>query len=185
MALTCGETFQQSTKELIPKISSIEEGKTQAREKGLGDVVVFATNLTFAIELYLKSLLMLCNLNVPRTHNLIDLYEKLPRPVIEIIESTYDASWLKQANELGVHMGFTFTKGPTKTPEWDNYRERFTLSNLLARSRNLFVDWRYVFEFRQPDNSLYQFHHFDYGFLWVAAEAIRFEIKVRLDETEN
>lgn len=181
MALSCGESFQHQAVVIIPNIHLIEEGKALVRDGRLGFVVVCATSLSFAIELYLKSMLMICNLKVPKTHNLRELYNKLPHSAKKSIEDVYNTNCLEIARDLNGHMGFTLAKGPIETPEWDDSKKRFTLPKLLVRSKDLFTSWRYVFEFHKPNDSLYQFHHFDYGFLLAAAQAMRAAIKVRLD----
>ena len=183
-ALECGESFQQTGKKLIAKVRSIKEGIAQT-PSGVGDVAVCATNLAFAIELYLKSLLKLLDLAVPKTHNLSDLYALLPQRVRVLIEDVYDTALPGQARALDNQMGFTLAKGDHKTPSWNDYKKRLTLPEILERSKNLFQSWRYVFEYDQSTKSLYQFHHFDYGFLWVATEAIRAELVVRLGKTET
>lgn len=179
-ALTCGEAFQRLAEELIPRIGSIKEESAQAMSNELGDLVACATNLAFAIELYLKALLILLDLKVPQVHNLRDLYDRIPQPVRTLIESVYDTAWPDQVHQLRGRVAITLAKGPPEKPQWDDYsKERLALPDLLARSKNLFQSWRYIFEFRQPKDSSYQFHQLEYGLLWCAAEAIKAEIKVR------
>lgn len=180
-ALTCGEAFQRLAEELIPRIGSTKEESSQAMSNELGGIVVCAANLAFAIELYLKALLMLLDLKVAQVHNLRVLYDRIPQSVRELIESVYETAWPDQARQLRGRVSITLAKGPREEPPWDDYnKESLTLPDLLARSKNLFQSWRYIFEFRQPNDSSYQFHQFEYGLLWCAAEAIKAEIKVRL-----
>lgn len=181
-AFTCGEAFQRVAEELIPEIGSIKERPSQAMSNELGDLVVCAANLAFAIELYLKSLLKLLDLNVPQTHNLRALYDSIPQSVRTIIEDVYDTKWPEQVRQLRGRVSFTLAKGPLEKPQWEDYTVSPALPDLLARSKDLFQSWRYVFEFRQPNASAYQFHQFEYGLLWCVAEAIKVEIKVRLDK---
>ena len=76
-------------------------------------------------------------------------------------------------------------KGLLEKPQWDDYKVSPALPDLLVRSSDLFQSWRYVFEFSQPEDSPYQFHQFEYGLLWCAAEAIRVEVTVHLRGTEE
>ena len=64
-ALVCGKAFQRLAKEFIPRIGVIKEKSSQVMSNELGNMVACATNLGFAIELYLKALLMQLNLPVP------------------------------------------------------------------------------------------------------------------------
>ncbi|MFZ2147987.1 MAG: hypothetical protein WAV28_12265 [Sedimentisphaerales bacterium] len=187
-ALVCGEAFQRLSKEFISRIGAIKEKSSQAMSNELGDMVVCATNLGFAIELYLKALLTQFDLPVPQVHDLRALYDMIPQPVRAIIESVYDTALPEQARQLYGRVSITLAKspieGPIEEPLWDDYSKvSSALPDVLARSRDLFQSWRYIFEFTQPEDSPYQFHQFDYGLLWCAAEAIRVEITIRLQGT--
>jgi HEPN domain-containing protein len=183
-ALVCAEAFQRLAKEFIPRIGAIKEKSSQVMSNELGDLVACATNIGFAIELYLKALLIYLDLPVPHEHNLRVLYDKIPQPVRELIESVYDTALPDQVRQLYGRVSFTIAKGPLEEPPRDDYTKvSLALPDLLARSRNLFPSWRYIFEFTQPEDSPYQFHQFEYGLLWCAAEAIRVEITIRLHGT--
>lgn len=145
----------------------------------MGNLVACATNLGFAVELYLKALLTQLDEPVQIGHDLCALYGRIPQQVRTVIEKVYDLQLPKQARLLNGHMCVTLAKSPLGKPSWDDYKVSRALPDLLARSRDLFQSWRYIFEFTQPEDATYQFHQFEYGFLWCAAEAIRFEIKVR------
>jgi hypothetical protein len=182
-ALVCAEAFQRLAKEFIPKIGAIKEKSSQVISNELGDLVACATNLGFAIELYLKALLIQLDLPVPQDHNLRVLYDRIPQPVRTIIEDVYNTKWPEQASQLCGRVSITLAKGPMENPRWDNYKVSPALPDLLARSKNLFQSWRYIYEFTQPEDSPYQFHQFEYGLLWCAAEAIRVEVTIRLHRT--
>ena len=151
--------------------------------KEVGDLVACATNLAFAIELYLKGLLTHLDLPITQNHDLRNLYDQLPQAVRAIIEEVYDSFWPKQFRKLGRRTSFTLAKGPREEPLWDDYTKTSpALPDLLARSRDSFQSWRYVFEYAQPKESPYQFHKFEYGLLWCAAEAFRIELMIRLQD---
>ena len=185
IALVSGEAFQRLAAELIPIIGAIKEGTTQEMSNEVGDLVACATNLGLAIELYLKALLTQLDLPVPQIHDLRALYDRIPQPVRALIEDVYDTKWPEQERQLQGRVSFTFAKGPIEQPRWDDYKISLALPDLLARSRDLFQSWRYIFEFTQPEDSPYQFHQFEYGLLWCAAEAIKVEITVRLSGMEE
>ncbi|MBN2020294.1 MAG: hypothetical protein JW749_08720 [Sedimentisphaerales bacterium] len=184
-ALVCAEAFQRLAKEFIPRIGAIKENSSQVMSSELGDLVVCATNLGFAIELYLKALLMWLDLPVPHEHDLRLLYDRIPQSVRAIIENVYDTALPDQVRQLYGRVSFTIAKGPLEEPRWDGYKVSTSLPDVLARSRDLFPSWRYIFEFTQHEDIPYQFHQFEYGFLWCAAEAIRVEITVRLHKTRG
>jgi len=57
-ALVCGEAFQRLAEKLIPAIWTVREGSYHVMPDEMGDLVACATNLAFAVELYLKGLLI-------------------------------------------------------------------------------------------------------------------------------
>src|ERR1700694_1182123 len=73
-ALVCAETFQKLAEKLFPAIWSVNEGSYHVMPNEMGDVVACATNLAFAVELYLKGLLTQMDLPVPAVHDLRVLY---------------------------------------------------------------------------------------------------------------
>lgn len=180
----CGEAFQRLAEEFIPRIGVIKEESFQAMSNELGDLVACATNLGFAIELYLKALLTQLDLPVPQVHDLRTLYDAIPQPVRALLESVYDTALPDEVRQLRGRVSFTLAKGPPEEPRWDDHTKiSLALPDLLARSRDLFQSWRYVFEFSPPKDSPYQFHQFEYGLLRCAAEAMRVEITIRLHGT--
>jgi len=187
-ALMCGEAFQRLAEEFIPRIGEIKEESSQAMSNELGDLVACATNIGFAIELYLKTLLTQLDLPVPSVHDLRTLYDAIPQPVRALIESVYDTALPDDVRQLRGRVSFTLAKGkgPLEEPLWDDHTKvSSALPDLLARSRDLFQSWRYVFEFSPPEDSPYQFHQFEYGLLRCAAEAMRVEITIRLHGTRE
>jgi len=179
-ALMCGEAFQKLAEEFIPRIGAITPGSHRAMSDELGGLVACATNLAFALELYLKGLLTQLDLPFPATHDLRHLYEGIPRSVREVIEGVYDTALPDEVRRLGRRVSITVAKGPLEEPRWDDYRVSLALPDVLARSRDLFQSWRYVFEFSEPEHGPYQYHQFEYGLLRCAAEALRVELTVRL-----
>ncbi len=182
LALVCGEAFQRLTEEFIPMIGTIKEEKfSQDMSNELGNLVACATNLGFAIELYLKAILTQLDLQVPLVHDLRILYGRIPQPVRAIIESVYDEALPDQIRQLNGRVSVTLAKGPIEKPRWDDYAKvSLALPDLLARSRNLFQCWRYMFEFSLPEDGQYHFHQFEYTPLRCAAEAMRVELRIRL-----
>lgn len=109
VALACGEAYQRLAAEFIPRIGVIKEESAQAMSHELGDLVACATNLGFAIELYLKALITQLDLPVPQVHDLRALYDGIPQPVRALIEDVYDAKWPEQLRILP-HASFTLAR---------------------------------------------------------------------------
>jgi hypothetical protein len=183
-AFVCAEAFQRVADQFIPTIAGIAESKPSQMSPEMGNLVACATNLAFAIELYLKALLMYFELPVPQLHDLHTLYSKIPSEAKDLIEGTYDSSWRKEW--LGRKASITLSKGPPGTPHWDDNSNRpKALSDLLERAKTLFESWRYAFESKTAGPLSHELHEFEYGLLRTAAEAMRVEISLRLKDTEQ
>jgi HEPN domain-containing protein len=178
--LVCAEAFQRVAERLIGRIGELKEG-TQDPCSGLGDVVACAVNLAFALELYLKTLLVQLQLEVPQRHDLRNLYDALPQEVKDNIEKAYDTAWRSQW--YGKRAAITIAKGPRDEPTWTDYRnEAKDMGALLERSNDVFLAFRYIYEFTEPEDDAYQFHQFEYGLLLSACHSLRAAIIERLQE---
>jgi len=180
-ALACAEAFQRVAEPLLPGIGQDVEGNVQFPHapRNIGDLVVAAANLAFAVELYVKALLAELQINVPQTHDLGKLYATIPQSLRNEIEKSYDTNW--REHWYGKRASITIAKGPAEQPEWNDYRNQpKNLGAVLARSGDVFSSWRYIYEFTEPDRAGYQFHRFEYACLLCACPAIRSAIKGRL-----
>ncbi len=179
-ALACAEAFQRVVEPLLPSIAQDVEGSVgfPAAPRNIGDLVVAAANLAFAVEVYIKALLAELQINVPQTHDLGKLYAAIPQSLRNEIERSYDANW--REHWYGKRASITIAKGPLEPPEWNDYRSQpKNLGAVLDRSGDVFSSWRYIYEFTEPVQSNYQFHHFEYGLLLSACHAIRAAISER------
>ena len=73
--------------------------------KHIGELIVSATNLSLAIELYLKALLLENGLAAQKTHELPQLFRCLPRKIQLDIEAQYDV--LRKSEEEGKLAGLS------------------------------------------------------------------------------
>lgn len=145
--LVCAEAFQRLAEPFLSKITAIKEG-TQEPSRGLGDLVASAANLSFALELYIKTLLDQLQLSVPQDHHLRHLYDALPEDVKAEVEKGYGSAW--RARWYGKRAAFTIAKGPQAEPNWSDYRDESKhLAALLERSAKVFKEFRYIYEFHR------------------------------------
>jgi len=240
-ALICAESFQGLAEEIIngiPFVDSIPDigkigkdikGGVDEMPKDIADIVTSATNLALALELYMKALLAsLQGVQVPETHDLWVLYQKIPLEIREeMIEKKYKDAvqsdiekieiklksllaesglstietwrfWYYDENNLILLMpqettiliyktnsetanslrydlrsSITIAQGSGESPTPDHDMNSNQLGEVLKRSRNLFVSWRYIFEFPRPANEKYQFRKFEYRSLLLACEALK------------
>lgn len=170
--LVCADAFQRLAELFIGRIGTdVKEGR-QDPSTEFGDLVACATNLSLALELYMKALITQLELTVPKDHDLRSLFDTLPQQVKTQIEEVYDKAWRSQWN--GRRASITIAKGPYDEPPWSDYsNESKDLGALLQRSRDVFCSWRYIYEFTEPEGSPYQFHQFEYGLLLCACHAVK------------
>jgi len=184
-ALACGQAFQRVAQQFIPDIPHMEGTGQAGFSSDTADLVACATNLAFAIELYLKGLLAHLGLQVPATHDLRQLYDRIPSPIRALMEDVYLSCFREQV-EGRPRPAVTLTIGPPDEPVWDRESKGSpALPDLLTRSRDLFQSWRYVFEYRPRDESPYHLRKFEHALLWCAAETVKAELGVRLFPTED
>lgn len=141
--------------------------------ENLGELIASATNLAISIEIYLKALLLLHGQPAPKSHELPDLFAKLPSHVRVDVERAYvrlgAAGGYEGAAAFAVHVARKGAPPPDfgQAPKsQDN-----GLKPVLQRGANAFVTWRYLFAhgLTQPSAPLtYEFLR-----LGFAAKALR------------
>ena len=178
--LVCAEAFQRLAEPFVSRIARDVKECPQHPSSDFGDLVACATNLAFALELYIKTLLAQLAVSVPSHHHLRQLYDALPQEIRADIGKTYAAV---RAQWHGRCASVTFAKGPADTPSWGEYvNVPMDLESLLERSSDLFQSWRYIYEVTIPEDSQYQFHQFEYGPLLRACDAVKAACTKRLAE---
>ena len=177
VSLDCAEAFQGTAEPFLARIAEDVKGGGPQPISQIGDLVVAASNLAFAVELYIKTLLAQLKQDVPKGHHLGKLYWSIPEYVRDGIEKSWRT--ILKRDRYGKRGSITIAKGPTDPPIWDESRSgAICLEEVLDRSEDVFSSWRYIYEFTRPSQSNYQFHHFEYGSLLSACKAIRATIDV-------
>ena len=176
-ALDSADTFYALGTYFLPRVTpEIPEGTFRGAPPGLGEMVGSATNLSFALELYIKALLIRLRLPVPHRHNLRTLYGGLPGRTRREIERRYDA-FLRTVPKH-IPAAISIAKGPATAPGWGDYsRVGHDLTSVLRRSHDTFDSWRYIFEYKPPPGVKYQSHQFEYLLLTLACQAIKGHIE--------
>lgn len=175
LALVCADSFLKTAQSFIDtqKIKrELPEGSDGINNPALGDLAVCATNLAFAIEIYLKCLRAQLGLQHARGHDLWDLYNDLPDHIKSEIETRYERG---RNNPSPAHASITFSLSRRPdAPAWQDLSlASMKLGDVLKRSKDVFVSWRYVFEVRKAeDDDSHQLHTFEYLLLLLACVAI-------------
>jgi hypothetical protein len=136
-----------------------------------------ATNLALALELYLKGLALCAGIPVKKVHDLLQLFEALPKRLQDSIEENYNNRNSRIPGDLntGFHVLFTPTEevpsdtvmtsleGHTLAPGTD-------VRSILRAERDAFKNWRYLFEAADPSAPF--LIAMDYGRLFRIADAL-------------
>jgi HEPN domain-containing protein len=107
----------------------------QAHKDGDWDMLFpFATNSAHAAELFMKCLMHLDGVSVPKTHSLKELFRNLQKTHRE---------WIRIHFEEEVKKKPYISKVEAFEPEF-----KFELDKVLEATDNSFEEWRYIFEER-------------------------------------
>lgn len=133
-----------------------------------------ATNIALALELYLKAIQIGLRMHPPETHDLWDLYKRLPVNTKASLESAFNAKRAALSPTANCEMQICIQRGPESAPP-DEFPRDASKSNdlraLLKRSRRMFVAWRYVYESVAPMQT-YAFFTFEHAHLRLACETL-------------
>jgi hypothetical protein len=177
--VACAEAFLRLAEPVVIRIGKDVEERTQSHPflPSMGDVAAAATNLAFAIELYIKAILKASKIDLPtgrEGHNLGTLYALMPEYFQTLIERSYEET--RKKDWSGRYPSITVSIGPVSAnlPKWDDDRDKSCdLGAILNRSSDIFTSWRYIFEFKKTDDGGWQSHRFEYGLLLSACHAMR------------
>ena len=181
--VACAEAFLRLAEPVVIRIGEDVEERTQSHPflPSMGDVAAAATNLAFAIELYIKAILIASKIDVPtgrEGHNLGTLYALMPEYFKTVIERSYAETRKKDWNGRYPSITVAMRPVPANLPKWEDDRgESLDLGALLNRSSDIFTSWRYIFEFKNSSEGGWKFHRFEYGLLLSACHAMRDTIK--------
>jgi hypothetical protein len=121
-------------------------------------IIVPATNLSFALELIIKAILISKTGRFPKKHNLLHLYIALPDSARTDIEKIYKT--LKVSKTAFPSFRFVVTGSPPDTrAQYDSISDE--IIGQLKIHDDSFVKWRYVFSFTEEYESV----EFDFAFI--------------------
>lgn len=181
--VACAEAFLRLAEPVVIRIGEGVEERTQSHPflPSMGDVAAAATNLAFAIELYIKAILLVSKIDVPtgrEGHNLGTLYALTPEYFKTVIERLYEETRKKDWSGRYPSITVSVARVSANLPKWDDDQSKsFDLGAILNRSSDIFTSWRYIFEFKKTDDGGWRSHRFEYGLLLSACHAMRDTIK--------
>lgn len=149
----------------------------------ISPTIVFAsaTNYGLAMELYLKTLIIMEGISKPHGHNLDDLYNKLSSNIQKRLNREYkslDGETRKDILYLRASLENSNPNNPNNVPERGT-----KLKQLFKNNNDIFVMYRYMFE--QGRTKEWQYFYFEYGNFDLACEALKMVSNSLLNEQEQ
>jgi len=180
IAALAGDAFLSLAQIFLQSLSNNSNGAAMDASKDIGGLLASATNLSLAIEIYLKAVLFDCGINVPHTHDLPELYKLIPTAVQKQISSAY-AVLQENKNEVNEvkELVLQLSRSPLFPDDDPVLPQNNSILEILSRNKNAFMIWRYAFSaLTDKSNTLlrYEFLH-----LGLIAKAIRGQLFVQLN----
>ncbi len=155
MALTSASAFQDLANNFIEPARIVEpEQAKQFAMNNLGHLIASATNMSLAIEIYLKAILSHLNIEPKNTHNLLKLFDSLPDKIGDELESKYNDLPKSHTGKVGC-----FHLLPKSDEDFSD--KKFGIRAILESSKDAFVTWRYLYEHMEAkdrNDVIYEFH---------------------------
>jgi len=154
LAINSADTFKAISDAYTKTRKGIKLEDSNKHQVPLGTVIGSATNLSLAVELYLKSIYMLLKKEVPDTHNLWALFKNLPVEVKDELKAQYDLVNGQPTNELASVRIYTARRkeGTFDPPQELRKIGPSDLKSVLVRSAEAYVTWRYLYEHEDTDD---------------------------------
>ena len=174
LALISGNSFQLLAEEFIHLAEKVHpENATEFAFKNLGHMIASATNMSLALELYLKGILTLNSVDYSETHDLSKLFKLLPETVACKIFKDFESRRKIQIGKVGCFHLYS-------NPSTINPDKKGDIKSVLKRTRNNFVVWRYLYESEEgkpKQDALYEFNP-----MVLAGSVLREHLKLMVEQ---
>jgi hypothetical protein len=172
-ALLSGDAFFRHAQEFIAHTTSDPATSQNRAAANLGEFIASATNLALSIEIYLKALLLQSGQPAPKTHELSDLFSKLPQDFQKVVEAAYEQLRQTEVDRETAAFALHIAAPGPQTPRFgsSSATQDNSVKGVLQRGASAFVTWRYLFAHSiTPDGAplMYEFARLSF-----AARAIR------------
>jgi hypothetical protein len=148
LAFTSANAFLEHAKPFYEDVKRSKKPYEMTLKK-VGNLASSATNLTFAVELYLKSYRIIVGESYISNHNLFQQFEKLPDKHKNEIRKRY-FNLLVATNDNALQDLNLLIKSEQKQITKQEYskgdNESKTIDEVLRRSSGKFTIWRYIFD---------------------------------------
>ena len=171
-AIASGDAFRDHAETFWRLVEADSGAADKVAEEHIGELIVSATSLALALEIYLKALLLVLRQPAPTVHDLDQLLNLVPKKQRQAVEAEYKKRRTSEQPEdtSGVSLHIVHHGG--ETPPFERPGPlSMNLSPLLRRNASAFMTWRYLFAHGPTRNG--EPLSYEYVRLRFAAEAIR------------
>lgn len=156
MACQSADAFFKNAGQFFSKLPKDLNASAAFAYERRGELVAAVTNLSLAVELYLKALAMISAMKVKRSHDLLELFGVLPQSVQASIEAKYSEALkaIPAESADAIELSITTTPFPptpeefaaaaAQRPSGDDIR------SVLRAEKDAFSSWRYIHESNMP-----------------------------------
>ncbi|MDH5184946.1 MAG: hypothetical protein OEX12_13770 [Gammaproteobacteria bacterium] len=145
VGIQSADSFREHAHFFISKIPNDMNKAHIYAANDFGGLITSATNMAFAIELYLKILRALTGKNIPDSHHLWELFKKLPQEIKTHIQDNYNKQNPVDGNDVAA-LEVMIAPSNQSPPNRTEPRKEPSLKNILITSSNTFQTWRYMYE---------------------------------------
>lgn len=178
MAIKAAEGFRELSKVFTNKLGNDLNKARDIALNDLGGMIASSTNLSFAIELYIKAVIGELQIQIPEHHDLLSLYEVLPSNLRKEIEKNYNKGRDDQKAKYPtlvseIHLALSSSEiSDEELEEWDDNNPKdieHSIESMLTKHKNMFVTWRYIYEVESDDLIVY---YYPYSYLDLLCEVL-------------
>ena len=173
LAMLTADAFARNSKLFTDSLPKDMHQSANVAAQNLGGLFASATNLALAVELYLKSLMILLRMDIPNTHELWAIFKRLPPKLRSEIEIEFDSSFDSVPGQPVGLLLDVWAGGEPKAllPEiLTPAKGKYDIKSVLKRGNNAFVTWRYIYEMGEEGRHV--FIEYEYGRLGVLCEIL-------------
>ncbi|MDE3088578.1 MAG: HEPN domain-containing protein, partial [Chloroflexota bacterium] len=175
LAIQSADAFRELSKPFLDRVGNDIRVSHELAVRNLGGMIASATNLSLAVELYLKAIRILLNRDPTTDHDLSALFNGLPQSLKHSVVCEYEKL---KALPAGSVASFELAIAP-RVPGEEELRELNrsrpaqdnSLTSVLKRCRNAFRTWRYLHE--RGDSKRIVTFQYEFYFLGITAAALR------------
>jgi hypothetical protein len=163
LAVQSADAFRMLAESFLDVVDSDRDPETGLQSSIPGSAGASATNMALALELYLKTALLALGTKVPRTHNLLQLFNLLPDDLRGEIAARYDAhpSPAGTARSMLIELSDEHLPDePASAPS--EQQQDVSLSAILERSQDAFTIWRYLYQ-SGGKPGVFEYEHYALG----------------------